>query len=1123
MNHINRILLMVFLFANVALSGDAVKTLETKALELVAQFPADSISERDQLAAGIMQLGPRGIARICAMLTPSERGDNSRVQFALDGLSMYVHRAGAETERVMYSKTLIKALESNPPVEVAAFLISQVQLVGRNEAVKPLSNFLQHDPLCEPAARALVAIGTPAAETALLKSLDPGHAPTLITLINGLGQLRSRKAAAKIAPFASSEDSRLRQVACDALANIGHPSSAELLGTVALASTSFERTTAAARYLLYARRLGENGRNELGAAMCHSVMKNYTAPHESGIQCAALSALVAVTGKNAFPDLLAAMDSDCKDVRCHALELAGAITGPDATARWLEKLAAVDGERKAEMIAMLGDRGDASALPAVRDALRDDDAIIRVAAIPAASKLGRSQIIQDLIPVLKNNAPNEVAAVKSALLRLDAAPAVTASANALLDMPTLARVALLEILAERRAMDRADLVFAQTACPNDTIRLAAITAMQRLATERDLPRLTDLLLAVSDSADIQMAHDAVVTAALQIEGKEERSALLRDRLQQAPTELRPRLILPLARLGGEAALNLVIQETRSKHANHRTAAIDALADWPEFPATPELLYLIRTAKTPAHRTRAVSGYVRLVKTSELTSDIKLAMLRDALSSVNSTDDKAIVLRGLAEIPTAEALELVAGFFGDSALCDQAAFAAERIALPGPFSAGLRSPAIVTTLKQAAHLIQSNYEQERIEKYTREILGQSGFVPLFNGKDLTGWKGLVGDPKARAEMSPEELAKKQVEADSVMREHWKVVAGILEFDGHGHSLCTAKDYADFEMFVDWKIGKFGDSGIYLRGSPQVQIWDPAQWPEGSGGLYNNQVHPGKPLRCADNPIGEWNTFRIKMIGERVTVHLNGVLVVDNVVMENYWERDTPIYPVGQIELQAHNSQLFFREIYIREILPEGGVTELSAQEKAEGFVQLFNGSDLTGWVGDTSGYSVRDGKIIIYPDKGGNLFTAGEYDNFIFRFEFKLTPGANNGLGIRAPLQGDAAYVGMELQILDNTAPVYKDLQPYQYHGSIYGVVPARREFLNPVGEWNSQEVIADGRNITVKLNGAIIVDANIDEASKNGTPDNRDHPGLNRSSGHIGFLGHGAYLEFRNIRIRELK
>ena len=203
------------------------------------------------------------------------------------------------------------------------------------------------------------------------------------------------------------------------------------------------------------------------------------------------------------------------------------------------------------------------------------------------------------------------------------------------------------------------------------------------------------------------------------------------------------------------------------------------------------------------------------------------------------------------------------------------------------------------------------------------------------------------------------------------------------------------------------------------------------------------------------------------------------------------------------------------------LPAGG----GGGASEEGFIRLFNGTDLTGWRGDTTSYVAEDGMIVIHPEVeggGGNLYTEEQYADFVLRFEFRLTPGANNGLGIRAPLEGDAAYVGMELQILDNSAEQYADLRPYQYHGSIYGTFAAKRGFQNPPGEWNSQEVIALGRRIIVILNGTVIVDADIDLASTPATTDGRDHPGLRRRRGHIGFLGHGSKVEFRNIRIREL-
>lgn len=204
----------------------------------------------------------------------------------------------------------------------------------------------------------------------------------------------------------------------------------------------------------------------------------------------------------------------------------------------------------------------------------------------------------------------------------------------------------------------------------------------------------------------------------------------------------------------------------------------------------------------------------------------------------------------------------------------------------------------------------------------------GYTALFNGKDLTGWKGLLASPldspAERAKATPEQLKTAQEEADQNMREHWKAEDGALVFDGKGRSLATAKDYGDFEMYVDWKILPKGDSGIYLRGTPQVQIWDPgaeAQNAVGSGGLFNNAKNPNKPTKKADKPVGEWNTFWIKMVGDKVWVKLNGEMVVDGVVLENFWEKDKPLYPTGQIELQNHGNTLYFKNIYIKELPPQ----------------------------------------------------------------------------------------------------------------------------------------------------------------------------------------------------------
>lgn len=504
----------------------------------------------------------------------------------------------------------------------------------------------------------------------------------------------------------------------------------------------------------------------------------------------------------------------------------------------------------------------------------------------------------------------------------------------------------------------------------------------------------------------------------------------------------------------------------------------------------------------------------------------LLRIQDQMEQANDPVTKRNILAQLEKVTSFAALMVSSKYLDDPILQKQAALIMARMAIRDTSLKGREPRAI---LEKALPLI-SGTDSISLSKLLKNRLKalpyDNGWVSLFNGKDLTGWKGLVGNPISRAKMNPEELLKAEADANIKMQNDWIVENGLLVFTGHGDNLCTQEKYGDFEMLIDWKITANGDAGIYLRGTPQVQIWDTSRRDAGaqvgSGGLYNNQKNQSKPLAVADNKIGEWNNFHIIMKGDKVTVFLNGIKVTDEVILENYWDRTLPIFSKEQIELQAHGTYVAYRNIYIRPIETNINIS-LSDEEKKQGFEMLFDGTNLDKWIGNKIGYALEDGVIVTHPELGGgNLYTADEFSDFEYRFEFQLTPGANNGLGIRTPTQGDAAYEGMELQILDNESPIYEKLKPYQYHGSVYGVIPAKRGYLKPTGEWNTQTVIAKGKKIKVVLNGQVILDGDIQDASKNGTMDGNKHPGLFNPKGHIGFLGHGDVVRFRNIRIKKL-
>ncbi|MEM8670817.1 MAG: DUF1080 domain-containing protein [Planctomycetota bacterium] len=406
----------------------------------------------------------------------------------------------------------------------------------------------------------------------------------------------------------------------------------------------------------------------------------------------------------------------------------------------------------------------------------------------------------------------------------------------------------------------------------------------------------------------------------------------------------------------------------------------------------------------------------------------------------------------------------------------------------------------------------------------------GFVPIFDGESMDGWHARPHfSPIKLAEMAQSERAEKMAQWMADAKKHWTIEDGELVNDGKGAYLVTNKDYTDYELMLEYKTVARADSGIYLKANPQVQIWDytdPGKFGIGSnlgsGGLWNNSAGaPGKdPFVLADSRFGEWNQFLIRQIGARTTVYLNGKLVVDNAIMENFWDRNAPLFRSGPIELQTHGGEIRWRNIWVNELSPETS-NEFLQEHQGQSFTSVFNGENLDGWQGSVDNYEVVDGAIRCKAGKGGMLLTKDEYANFVARLEFRLPPGGNNGLAIRSPGNGDPAYAAMcELQVLDSEHPKYAKLDARQYHGSAYGMVPAVRGYLREAGQWNFQEVTINGSTIRVELNGNIILDTDLNEVSDYMA--NRPHPGKDRASGFFGFAGHGDAVEFRNVALKRL-
>ena len=914
-------ILALLLLGLLRVSAAAEKDLSIPARvsEILVRFPAQSPVEKTSLAAEIFGLGEAGIMEVCHRLSPPGKADDSLARYALEAAGTYVMRPGGERYRSLYARAVSKALNGAPDPDVKIFLIGRIQLAGGAESLEPLSRFLSDQRLAEPSVQALLAIRAPGTDKVLLRALGHSGEANAITFLKALGELRIREATGRIVPFASSQDEKIREAGLFALANIGDPRTEFLLTRIDIASSPRERASAASRYLLFARRLSESGQKSDALRIGRSLLAKCTGPDESQVRSAALTLLTQVSGKDSLPDLVEAMDSPDPAFRERALDLSLEIPGEDATAQWMAKAAEVSPEAHEQIIRMLGRRADRTALGFIKEGLKSDDKAIRTAAIDAATWIAESDIAADLAPLWQSAEEEEAQALEKAFLSFPMEVAVSEVVKAFDSASLPAKAAIIKILGERGAREHAGIVLVAAGNEDPNIRKKALAALEAVVRGEDLPLTIRLLQAAAERSEIGPLQNALAASAQQSNDRENMADLVIKALLEARGQKRIDLLRPLGRIGGEKALRAVVAETQSTDPQVRSVAIYTLANWPEYKAAEELLKIARAEDSTAGRKfvyLALQGSIRLITESGDAAEKKLALIEDALVIAREPAETNIVLGGLGRIRSGESLSTIAGYLEDPVLQDKAARSAIECALPSPGFEGLAGLETARILNRAAQFIDSEYDREEVERYAHALLLKEGFVPLFNGKDLSGWKGLVKDPPARSKMTPEALRKEQKAADEDMRRHWQVADGTLVFDGKGQSLCTVKDYADFELFVDWKIGPQGDSGIYLRGTPQVQIWDPGQSPEGSGGLYNNKSGPAKPLRPSDNPVREWNTFFIRMAGERVTVHLNGALVVDDVVMENYWERDKPIYPAGQIELQAHSTPLYFKNIYIR---------------------------------------------------------------------------------------------------------------------------------------------------------------------------------------------------------------
>ncbi|MHA8049534.1 DUF1080 domain-containing protein [Aquirufa sp. ROCK-SH2] len=977
-----------------------------------------------------------------------------------------------DAERSSRVQANLKIIQESNDIAQQQRAMQALQSIGQAESVDVIVPFLKNSYLAGPAARTLSKLypySKDKVANALLGALESNEASTKIHAIQALTDIQLSAASSKIQALYPQTDSRVNQVILKALYKLGQNASASLLAQEAKkVNFSFDPAHATDAYVEFLKAAKDT-------KSLQAILTNKDAKLDDALTTKILSSIANLSA-NPTVEFLKIYSNSNLEIGLSALKKYLKIGGKKDILALAQSFKTWNEEKKSKFVEFA----------ALQKATWTLDFLNNVTGSVALN----SQVVKSLLILQKENAVVKVwnmAARQDLDAMMVGSALVTVNANDFLSAQlknyanlSASQKSLALIYASARQWPSVKTEVWKAVQSNDKTRAAAYSVLPKWVDSNDFEIIAEKLSITSEPEELKCLHACMVQI-LKTPGSSSKITAYAKKSKQ------PLNWIPYVK------------------------EVDAL-DW-----------LYSVAKKTSNED-AIAALVNVNAKSFQNPTQQVLRFRNALDLTKNLETRETIYKLLAKNNTLSSMRVLYKGLKEQGMKQTAAESLLAVYTANP---DFQSAMTKEWLQEALPAITNPEKRAEAQKVLSSTSPARGFYSMFNGVDLTGWKGLVANPVKRRLMSKDTLALLQKKADEIMRTGWYVKNDELHFTGHGENLCSVKDYQDFDMYVDWKIEKDGDAGIYLRGSPQVQVWDLARVNVGanvgSGGLYNNQINPSKPLKVADNPIDEWNSFHIIMRGERVTVYLNGEKVVDNTILENYWDRKNPIFPMDAIELQAHGNHITYRNIYVKELEPQKAYT-VSEEEKQAGFEPLFDGSSLFNWTGNTVDYVPENGELAIYPSRGGkgNLYTKKEYGDFHMKFDFQLTPGANNGLGIRAPLEGDAAYKGMELQILDNTAPVYANLQPYQYHGSVYGIIAAKQGFLKPVGEWNQEEVIAEGNHIKVILNGEVILDGDIAEATKNGTPDHKEHPGLFNKTGHIGFLGHGSELRFRNLRIKEI-
>ena len=879
--------------------------------DLVGKFPTADSQARNDTTAALLALGRDGVLEVTNLIQP-DGGSDAQARFAVNALAFYAGRPDGQADRTLLANCLLEAISKARDSGVKAFFIRQLHFVVGDEGLDTLAQYLTDEQLADPAAQSLIQMGTPQAGAAVLDALDKAPDSVQATLIRALGELQVAEALPKLIKFAGHTDREMRLTAMAALAQIGQPDGLAPLLKACRSEDRYESSKAQSLTLLLARRAAENGKKRAALKVCNGVINNQQEdPH---YRSAALALLVDLRpDKKTLATLLDAQNLYCPAYQAAALKLADRFCNAQATQRWIDKLGLIAFPTQVLIIRMLGQRGDATAAPALKAALDADDQDVRLAATVALATLAGRDALEPLLGRLtaKPDAA-EIEIIRQTLLWLPGDDVSVQIAAALDRLAPKARVAMLQVLAVRPRGQLSQAVLAQARADDPAVRVEALKTMRFVGSPEDLSAMVDVYLQAKPlSARAATASIAAILGDMPAEQREQQIALVRDRIDQVEVAQKAMLIALLPLIGGSDALVAAAALLDNPEAPVADAAVRALADWPDPLAAPVLLEIMRNSDQLTHQVVAARGLVRLLDASDAPAKGKVALYAEALKAASRTEEKRLMLAALSKIKDKSALQLAAGLMEEADVQADAVAAVAKIALPDDDnSAGLPGYDVAMALAAALRQVKDDNVRESIEAYLAQmpLPVEPGFTALFNGKDLSGW---IGD-----------------------------TTGYVVEDGMivckpGGNLFTEGQYGNFVFRFAFELTTNANNGLGIRtpaggnpayGGMELQILDNSgdQYQTLEPYQYHGSIYGVVPAeRGYQRPVGQWNFQEVIADGHDIKIILNGHTIVDANIKEATANgtMDGHGHPglfneKGHIGFLGHGSVVRFKDICIK---------------------------------------------------------------------------------------------------------------------------------------------------------------------------------------------------------------